>query len=59
MYFVLGNIIQGGDVNEMSDGRYPLHFAADYGQAEVLNYLISKGANVNVSTVSTVVGLIY
>ncbi|XP_067928889.1 myotrophin-like isoform X2 [Watersipora subatra] len=37
----------GASVNEMSEGRYPLHFAADYGQLEVLNYLISKGADVN------------
>lgn len=35
-------------MNEMSDGRYPLHFAADYGQTDVLIYLLSKGANVNV-----------
>lgn len=33
----------------MVDGRYPIHFAADYGQAEVVEYLISKGADVNVS----------
>ena len=33
----------------MFEGRYPLHFAADYGQLEVLKYLISKGADVNVS----------
>ena len=33
----------------MCDGRYPIHFAADYGQTEVVEYLISKGANVNVS----------
>lgn len=36
-------------MNEMTDGRYPLHFAADYGQVDVLKYLISKGANINVS----------
>lgn len=26
-----------------------LHYAADYGQSEVVSYLISRGANVNVS----------
>jgi len=37
------------DVNqEISNGRYPLHFAADYGQYEVLKYLIEKKADVNV-----------
>lgn len=34
--------------SELMNGRNPLHFAADYGQLEVLKYLISKGANVNV-----------
>lgn len=38
------------NVNEEIAGRYPIHFAADYGQSDVLKYLISKGANVNVST---------
>ncbi|KAF6031868.1 hypothetical protein EB796_009770 [Bugula neritina] len=37
----------GTDVNEMLDSRYPLHFAADYGQLEVLEYLISQGADIN------------
>ena len=32
-----------------TNGRTPLHYAADYGQAEVIEYLISKGADVNVS----------
>ncbi|XP_046862319.1 myotrophin-like [Xenia sp. Carnegie-2017] len=39
---------KGCSVNsELMNGRNPLHFAADYGQLEVLKYLISKGANVN------------
>ena len=42
-------LLQGVDVNNMCDGRYPIHFAADYGQTEVVEYLISKGADVNVS----------
>ena len=29
------------------DGRSPLHLAADYGQLEVLEYLASKGADLN------------
>ena len=34
-------------VNTDVDGRSPLHYAADYGQTEVLQYLVSKGANTN------------
>lgn len=33
----------------MIDGRRPLHYAADYGQKEIIEYLIKQGANVNVS----------
>lgn len=33
----------------MIDGRTPLHYAADYGQNEVVRYLLDKGANANVS----------
>lgn len=33
----------------MIDGRTPLHYAADYGQSEVVRYLLEKGANANVS----------
>lgn len=36
------------NVNEEITARYPIHFAADYGQTDVLRYLILKGANVNV-----------
>ncbi|KAF7994848.1 hypothetical protein HCN44_004320 [Aphidius gifuensis] len=35
------------DVNQMIDGRTPLHYAADYGQNEVVRYLLDKGANAN------------
>lgn len=35
------------DVNAPIDGRAPIHYAADYGQKEVIQYLIQKGANVN------------
>nr|ACO15049.1 Myotrophin [Caligus clemensi] len=37
---------KGADVNEPIDGRQPCHFAADYGQLDVLRYLISQGGNV-------------
>ncbi|XP_066991004.1 myotrophin [Anabrus simplex] len=35
------------DVNKEIDGRPPIHYAADYGQEDVITYLISKGADVN------------
>lgn len=38
---------QGININEDVDGRPPLLYAADYGQLEVIDYLVSKGANVN------------
>ncbi|KNC23116.1 hypothetical protein FF38_13744 [Lucilia cuprina] len=37
------------DINSELNGRYPLHYAADYGQYDVLDYLISIGAKVNVT----------
>ncbi|XP_015928988.1 myotrophin isoform X1 [Parasteatoda tepidariorum] len=38
---------QGVDINNSIDGRLPIHYAADYGQRDVLNYLIDKGANID------------
>ncbi|XP_063219765.1 myotrophin [Bacillus rossius redtenbacheri] len=35
------------DVNKEIDGRPPIHYAADYGQKDVIKYLISRGADVN------------
>ena len=35
------------DVNGDLDGRSPLHIAADYGQLEVLRFLVAAGAEVN------------
>ncbi|GLH12376.1 hypothetical protein R5R35_011698 [Gryllus longicercus] len=35
------------DVNKEIDGRPPIHYAADYGQGDVIKYLVSKGADVN------------
>ena len=41
---------KGIDVNaELLNGRNALHYAADYGHTDVLNYLISKGGKVDVS----------
>jgi len=38
----------GCDINaQIQGGRAPIHFAADYGQTEVIEYLLSKGANIN------------
>lgn len=44
--FICGK--QNFDVNYEIASRYPLHYAADYGQTSVLDYLLSKGADVNV-----------
>jgi len=38
---------QNFDVNYEIASRSPLHYAADYGQTDVLDYLLSKGADVN------------
>lgn len=38
----------GVDVNMDLDGRKPLHYAADFGHSVVVEYLIAKGANLNV-----------
>lgn len=38
----------GSDINKpLLGGRNALHFAAEYGQQEVIEFLISKGADVN------------
>lgn len=42
---------QNIDVNQMIDGRTPLHYAADYGQYDVVRYLLEKGADANVSCI--------
>jgi ankyrin repeat protein len=36
-------------INEQIKGRTYLHYACDYGQQEIIDYLLSKGANINVS----------
>uniref|UniRef100_U5EYL7 Putative myotrophin n=1 Tax=Corethrella appendiculata TaxID=1370023 RepID=U5EYL7_9DIPT len=35
------------DINQEYDGRSLLHYAADFGQSEVVEYLIKHGADVN------------
>lgn len=42
---------QSVNVNDDIDGRPPILYAADYGQTDVIQYLISVGANVNVSNI--------
>lgn len=45
---VMAKLVTTEDVNRTLDGgRMPLHLAADFGQTDVVEYLISKGANVN------------
>ncbi|CAB3979635.1 Myotrophin [Paramuricea clavata] len=40
---------KGCNVNgELMNGRNPIHFAADYGQREVIDYLVNQGADMNV-----------
>ena len=35
--------------SDLLNGRNALHYAADYGQADVIKYLVSKGAKLDVS----------
>lgn len=43
-------IFKGEDVNRtLEGGRKPLHYAADCGQLEILEFLLLKGADINVS----------
>lgn len=46
---------QAEDVNRTLDcGRKPLHIAADFGQKEVMEFLISTGANLNVGAAADI-----
>lgn len=41
-------LVTNEDVNQtLEGGRKPLNIAADFGQTEVVEYLIAQGANVN------------
>uniref|UniRef100_A0A9J8AM13 Myotrophin n=1 Tax=Cyprinus carpio carpio TaxID=630221 RepID=A0A9J8AM13_CYPCA len=45
---VLCVVVQAEDVNRtLEGGRKPLHYAVDCGQAEMVEFLLSKGADVN------------
>lgn len=58
MFFVVFALLQADDVNrvvEERSGRLPLHIAADFGQEEVMMYLITIGADINVRAPSPVV----
>jgi len=39
---------QNVDLNKEINGRCPVHYAADYGQKEILEFLISKDVDVNI-----------
>lgn len=46
---------QAEDVNRtLETGRKPLHIVADFGQKEVMEFLISTGANVNVGAAADI-----
>jgi ankyrin repeat protein len=35
-------------INELVKGRTYLHYACDFGQLQIIQYLISKSANINI-----------
>ncbi|VEL44029.1 unnamed protein product [Protopolystoma xenopodis] len=42
------NLEQLPDVNcTLANGRAPLHFAADFGQKDIIQFLLDKGANID------------
>lgn len=43
---VIEAVEKGTDVNVAIEGRPPLCLASDYGQLEIIKYLLEKGANV-------------
>ena len=47
---VTWHVENGADVNEMINGRMPLHLAAMNGHDEVVRFLLAHGANVNART---------
>lgn len=56
MLFLFGCSDKGEDVNRtLEGGRKPLHYAADCGQLEILEFLLLKGADINVCITHTLV----
>jgi ankyrin repeat protein len=47
-----------GDINTEVQGRTALHFAADYGQTDVITCLLDNGADINVR-VSNIFSFLY
>ncbi|XP_071583110.1 myotrophin isoform X3 [Heliangelus exortis] len=46
--FICEEFCNGEDVNRtLEGGRKPLHYAADCGQLEILEFLLLKGADIN------------
>jgi len=45
---VKSKLVTPDDMNRtLESGRKPLHYASDYNQADVVLYLLSKGADIN------------
>lgn len=47
------------DVNQEVGGRRPMHYAADFGHKDVMDFLISMGGDVNASDKHGLTPLIY
>lgn len=45
-------------IDEVVKGRTYLHYACDYGQKEIINYLLSKGANINIEDIYNITPLL-
>lgn len=54
---IIFGLLQKDSVNQVVEkrsGRFPLHIAADFGQLDVMQYLIDNGADINVRASSPV-----
>lgn len=49
VFYLKNSTLQKIQINQDINGRTLLIHAADYGQSEVVSFLISQGADVNVS----------